>query len=109
MKTPVDEIGINFKRAREEIRRAGEKYAISYNHLQPRTYVKIEDSGVKITLRYLTRSRGRREIRSRLSTKIMELINENPEVELAYPTYRIYKLGENSSAQGGEIPPEDPV
>ncbi len=95
MKTPVDEIGINYKRAREEIRHAGEKYAISYNHLQPRTYLKIEDSGIKISLRYLSRCQGRRETRSRLSTKIMELINENQEVELAYPTYRIYKLGEN--------------
>lgn len=108
MKEPVDEIGINYKRAREEIRHAGEKYAISYNHLQPRTYLEVEDSGVKITLRYLTRCRGRREIKSRLSTSLMKLINNNPDVELAYPTYRLYRAGETPATPDKEINPDNP-
>jgi small-conductance mechanosensitive channel len=88
-----NESGINYKRARSEIRQVGEHYAINYNHLQPRVYMDIVDSGVKLILRYLTRARGRREIRSRICHNIMEMIEETPTVELAYPTYRIYKRG----------------
>jgi len=92
LKDPVEEeIGVNYRRAREDIREMGNRYAIQYENLNPRVYTSIEDSGVKFTLRYLTRSRGRREIRSRLSKKIMKLLKEHPEVELAYPTYRIYQ------------------
>ncbi|MFP4687472.1 MAG: mechanosensitive ion channel family protein, partial [bacterium] len=93
------EAGINYKRARSEIRQVGKHYAINYNHLQPRVYMKIVDNGVKLTLRYLTRARGRREIRSRICNNVMEIINKNAAVELAYPTYRIYKQGEPAPAR----------
>ncbi|MFB6356564.1 MAG: mechanosensitive ion channel family protein [bacterium] len=95
MKKPAEsEIGINYRRAREEIQQLGNRYAIRYENIKPRIYQDIKESGVKLTIRYLTRARGRREIRSRISHKVMDLMRESPEVELAYPTYRIYRRNE---------------
>lgn len=92
LKDPVEEeIGINYRRARKDIQDLGNRYAIQYENLNPRVYSSIKDSGVKLTLRYLTRARGRREIKSRLSKKTMQLLDEHPDVELAYPTYRIFR------------------
>lgn len=90
-----DIIGINYRRARQEIQKMGDRYAIQYNNLGARVYTSIEDNGVKMTMRYLTRVRGRREVNSRLSKKVLALINETDDVELAYPTYRIYREGES--------------
>lgn len=109
LKDPVeDEIGINYRRAREDIRELGNRYAIQYENLSPRVYTSVEDSGVKLSLRYLTRSRGRREIKSRLSKKIMQLLQEHPEVELAYPTYRIYRRNEEQEIPEDTPPESDP-
>jgi small-conductance mechanosensitive channel len=95
MEEPIEEvIGINDRRARQEIQKMRDRYAIRYENISARTYTSIDDHGVELTLRYLTRVRDRREIKSRLSRKIMELISEHPEVELAYPTYRIYRKNE---------------
>ncbi len=93
---PVEEeTGIDYERARRKIAEAGQRFAIRYNSLTPRTYTSVVDNGVKFTLRYLTRDRGSREIRTRLFERLMKEIESSPEVELAYPTYRIYQSGES--------------
>ncbi|MFB6346193.1 MAG: mechanosensitive ion channel family protein [bacterium] len=105
MQEPVEDVvGTNFRRARRKIQQLGDHYAISYENLGARVYTSIEDHGVKLTIRYLTNVRGRREVKSRLSNEILSRLAENPDVELAYPTYRVFRRGEGSD--DGE-PPED--
>lgn len=105
LKEPIqEEIGINYKRARQDIRKLSNRYAIQYENLSPRVYTAVKDSGVELTLRYLTRSRGRREIKSRLSNKILTLLRDHPDVELAYPTYRIFRR----EVEQGDQSPSDP-
>lgn len=102
---PVEDIvGTNFRRARRLIQKLGERYAISYENLGSRIYTSIEDHGVKLTVRYLTQVRGRREVKSRLSNEALTRLSEHPEVELAYPTYRVFRRGEG----GAESPSTDP-
>jgi small-conductance mechanosensitive channel len=108
LKDPVEDVvGINYRRARQKIQEMGNRYAIRYENLSPRVYTAIKDSGVELTIRYMTQVRGRRETKSRLSTRVLELLQENPEVELAYPTYRVYRRGEEESEPGG--PPEESI
>ncbi len=108
LKEPVEDVvGINYRRARQKIQKMGDRYAIRYENLSPRVYTEIKDSGVELTIRYMTQVRGRRETKSRLSKRVLELLNKEPEVELAYPTYRVYRQGEEQHEE--ELPNTDPT
>lgn len=109
LKKPVeDQVGINYRRARREIQRLGDQFAIQFENLTPRVYTSIAEHGVTVTLRYMTRVRRRREIKSRLSRRIMALLGEHPDVELAYPTYRLFRRGEDRT-DPDEEPPGPPT
>ncbi|NQT25649.1 mechanosensitive ion channel family protein [candidate division KSB1 bacterium] len=79
------------------IDRMSREYLIYYKNFTPIVYTKIEESGVKITLRYLTEARKRRSGENTISQKVLQAINLEPNIDFAYPTYRIYKRGEDGS------------
>lgn len=70
------------------------RYAYRLGPTTPIVYTEIADSGVLLTVRYLTHVRKRRGTVDRMSTQILERFDREPEVEFAYPTYRVYRLGE---------------
>lgn len=98
-----DVVGINYRRVRREIQRMKDRYAIQYENLNSRVYTSIQDHGVKLTIRYLTKVRGRREVKSRLSQKIMSLLEEHSDVELAYPTYRVFRRDVEQTGDQDEL------
>jgi small-conductance mechanosensitive channel len=57
-------------------------------------YEEIVDSGVLLTIRNLTPVRRRRSLTNRISEAILDRFAQDPDIDFAYPTYRIYKLGE---------------
>ncbi|MBN1870755.1 MAG: mechanosensitive ion channel [Candidatus Omnitrophica bacterium] len=67
------------------------RYMIYYGKLTPIVYVDIKDSGVELTLRYLTEAKKRRSTQDQLCQAILEDFRKEPNVKLAYPTYRIVK------------------
>mgnify|MGYP006281262049 FL=1 len=77
--------------ARSELRKMSKKYMIKYNKLTPITYVDIAESGVQITLRYLTSSRGRRQSEHRINEQILAAFQQEEKIDLAYPTRRVYR------------------
>lgn len=79
---------------RKKIDQMSREYLIYYRNFSPIIYTKIEDSGVKLTLRYLTEAKKRRGGEDALSRKILKAFEAEPKVEFAYPTYRIFKRGE---------------
>ncbi len=64
-------------------------------------YTEIADSGVLLTLRYLTFVRRRRSTVNEISERILDAFDQEATVEFAYPTYRIYRLGEAANGQLG--------
>lgn len=85
------------------------QYAFRLGSTAPIVYTQIADSGVLLTLRYLTPVRRRRSSADRISTEILDRFAREPSVEFAYPTYRMYRHGEPSD--GGEfvgLPPRHP-
>ncbi|GIU91319.1 MAG: mechanosensitive ion channel protein [Acidimicrobiia bacterium] len=70
------------------IERAGRTYLIRYRHLDPTTYVAVEDSGVKVVGRYLVPVRERRRYADEIWRAVLDGIAAEPAVELAYPTHR---------------------
>ena len=76
---------------RIKIKRMARRYMIHYGKLTPIVYVDIKDSGVGLTLRYLTKARARRTGQDELSRVILEDFEKEERVNFAYPTYRIVK------------------
>lgn len=74
-----------------KIKRMSQKYLIYFRKYTPIVYTKIEDSGVKLTLRFLTDVKKRRTGEDSLSQKILDAVNKAESVNFAYPTYRITK------------------
>ncbi len=76
--------------AQEQIRRAAEKYFISYGALTPIVYTTVKDSGVLLTIRYLVDPRQRRKTEAQIWEATLDAFAGAPDVDLAYPTTRFY-------------------
>jgi small-conductance mechanosensitive channel len=76
-------------------------YAFRLGSTAPIVYTTIADSGVMLTLRNLTPVRKRRSTVDRISTGILDRFAEEPSIEFAYPTYRVFRLGEEEDG----VPP----
>lgn len=77
--------------ASAQINRMMRSYMMQDEKLSSKVYVMIKDSGVELGLRYLTPIRQRRVIRDSISRQVMELFEREPDLEFAYPTYRIFR------------------
>jgi small-conductance mechanosensitive channel len=74
--------------AAEEIRRASRDYLISFTHLTPAVYLDVRDSGVLLTGRLLCDVRTRRGVTHRVWSALLAAFEDDPALELAYPTVR---------------------
>jgi len=79
------------KIVKNAIDRMAHYYMIYYQKFTPIVYVNIKDSGVELTLRYLTEAKRRRSTQDELCRLILEDFSKEPTVNFAYPTYRIVK------------------
>jgi small-conductance mechanosensitive channel len=86
-----DEIVPDLKAAFAKLER---EFAFRLGSTAPIVYTEIADSGVLLTLRSLTPVRRRRSMTDRLSVDILDRFAGEPSIEFAYPTYRVYRLGE---------------
>ena len=80
---------------RTRIKRMSKKYMIHYDKLTPIVWTNIVAFGVELTLRYLTDARKRRFTQDEICQAILDRFDKEPNVELAYPTYRLFKRGES--------------
>ncbi|MGC9362658.1 MAG: mechanosensitive ion channel family protein [Candidatus Syntrophosphaera sp.] len=77
-------------KAEREINEISGKFFIYYRNLTPKVYTSVEDSGVLLTIRYLTMIRQRRGTTELIWESILERFAEHPDIDLAYPTTRFY-------------------
>lgn len=85
------------KTAEQEIFRASRNYLIYYRHFSPIVYLKVIDFGVTLTMRYLCDPRKRRGSENDIWQDVLTSFSLHEDIDLAYPTTRFYKLGEESS------------
>lgn len=76
--------------ARDELRKAARSYMIVYNVLTPIVYTNVKDSGIELTVRYISDPRKRRSGQQAIWEAILDYIEQEPDIDLAYPTMRIY-------------------
>jgi small-conductance mechanosensitive channel len=87
------------KTVRGKIQRLSKKYMIHYEKLTPIVWTNIIDFGVELTLRYLTDARKRRSTQDEICGAILDRFNQEPDVDFAYPTYRIYRKGDKPQSE----------
>jgi len=76
---------------KRKIDRMTMRYLIFFDKLTPIVYVNIKDSGVELTLRYLTNALQRRTTQDALCRQILDDFDKEQKVNFAYPTFRIVK------------------
>ena len=82
------------EKVQSKINRMAREYLIYYKKFSPIVYTKIEESGVKLTLRFLTKAKSRRTNEDNIHKKILKAIRKAKDVDFAYPTYRITGTGD---------------
>lgn len=85
--------------ARQKIREASSRYLIYYHKLTPKVYTSVRSSGVLLTVRYLCEPRQRRMRQEKLWEAILDAFAKVPNINLAYPTQRFYRLGEEKGEE----------
>lgn len=80
--------------AAQEVRKASRQYFIRYRDLGPNVYVSTKDAGVMLSGRILVHPRERRGLDDQIWRELLKAMAEQPNIELAYPTYRIFRQGE---------------
>jgi small-conductance mechanosensitive channel len=88
--------------AERHIKEASKRFLMQDYELSPTVYTSVKDSGVLLTIRYLTKPRERRSSSQTIWENILKAFAECSDIDLAYPTYRYYdnsvegKTGEKS-------------
>jgi small-conductance mechanosensitive channel len=77
--------------AAEHIRRAAQRFAITYSKLTPIVYLRVVEYGVMLTIRYLCDPRRRRSTEQAIWEDILREFAAEPDIEFAYPTQRFYQ------------------
>ncbi len=84
------------EKARKKILEAARNFMIYYTHLTPTVYTSVRDSGVLLTIRYLTEPRKRRGSEQAIWEDILREFSKHKDIDFAYPTQRFY----NNLAEG---------
>ncbi len=92
------------KEAERQLRLASRELMIHYSVLTPTVYTDVQDSGVRLTLRYLTDPRNRRGMQETIWEDILTAFSKHDNIDLAYPTTRMYQNWREGKP--GTKPPE---
>jgi small-conductance mechanosensitive channel len=76
----------NVKRS---IKKLNRKYLIHFNIFTPKVFIKINDSGITLILRYLVDVKERRMVEDKINREFLDKIEKEKNVNLAYNTIRI--------------------
>ncbi len=78
------------KSAAKKVKEAAQKFLIFYSKLTPTVYTSVKDSGILLTIRYLSEPRLRRGSQQAIWEDILREFAECEDIDFAYPTQRFY-------------------
>lgn len=88
--------------ARANVEQAAQRYLIFYSKLTPIVYTSVVQSGVLLTIRYLSEPRRRRGNAQAIWEDVLQRFAECDDIAFAYPTQRFYV------APSEQTPPRSP-
>ncbi len=100
--------------AQQHLRESAQKYMIFYSKLTPVVYTSVLDSGILLTIRYLTAPRNRRDSNQEIWEAILREFAHCDDIDFAYPTQRFFhsptegKPGMQSEVEAGPQPSATP-
>lgn len=83
--------------ARKQMNKLRNKYSLKNANVEPRIYTFIEPYGIRISSWYMTNSYAALALRSTLSSEIIDAINKEDDIIIAYPSQSIYIQTKNST------------
>lgn len=87
----VNDVSADFiENAKKQIAKASKSYLIEYRYLTPIVYTDVKDSGVNLTVRYLTDPRRRRGTSQIIWERVLDEYANHDNIDFAYPTIRYY-------------------
>lgn len=89
--------------AERQVRSTASKYLIYTGKLTPIVYTSVRDSGILLTVRYLTNHKSRRGTEQEIWESILQQFEEHADIDFAYPTVRYYTLPESPVATTGPL------
>ncbi|WP_457597217.1 mechanosensitive ion channel domain-containing protein [Hydrogenimonas sp.] len=75
---------------RKQLNKLRARYSLKNTNVEPRVFSFIEDNGIRISVWYLTNAYATLTLRSTISTEILDLIKEEKDIRIAYPSQHIY-------------------
>lgn len=97
---------IKSEQAAQEVRRTARKYLIHYQHLTPIVWTSVADSGIILTIRYLSDPRKRRSSEQVIWEDILRTFAQHKDIDFAYPTTRYYdNVAEGKEGARASRPP----
>ena len=95
--------------AQQTLKTSSKRFLIRYPTLTPIVYTSVQDSGVLLTIRYLTQPRQRRGTAQVLWERILDAFAEAPDIDFAYPTQRLFANPLEGKPQArADLPPLSP-
>ncbi|SMG15424.1 Small-conductance mechanosensitive channel [Marivirga sericea] len=76
--------------AKRKLLEASKKFMIFYSNLTPIVYTSVKDSGVELTIRFLSEPKKRRVTENGVWEEILDTFAKHQDIDFAYPTQRIY-------------------
>lgn len=90
----------------EGFRSLERRYAFKYGTRTPIVYVTLGEFGIELTLRYMVHVRRRRGSEDRVGRLVLDALAREPNVRMAYRTYRLYREDEQIGPPGVPRPGE---
>ena len=75
---------------RTQLNKLRSKYSLKNTNVEPRVFSFIEDNGVRISVWYMTNAYATLPLRSNISAEIVDTVQKEDDITLAYPTQSIY-------------------
>ncbi|WMN06838.1 mechanosensitive ion channel family protein [Marivirga arenosa] len=76
--------------AKRKLLEASKKYMIFYSNLTPIVYTQVKDSGVELTIRFLSEPKKRRVVENNVWEAILDNFAKQDDIDFAYPTQRVF-------------------
>lgn len=86
--------------AEAQLQRVAQRSLIHYQKLSPIVYTSVVDVGVKLTIRYIAHTRRRRAEQGMLWERVLDMIEADETIHLAYPTQRLIAQYDDSNPAG---------
>jgi len=88
---------------RKQLNKLRARYNLKNTNVEPRVYSFMEENGIRISVWYLTNAYATLTLRSTISSEILDQINEQEDITIAYPSQRIYLGDEKLKIEDGRL------